>query len=68
MAKTTYVTRDEIRAALLAAGVQEEEQPIDGRAYTFTTDASQAQTLFTQREHTPPKRFYLDHHMFILAK
>lgn len=64
----TYFTQDEIRADLLAAGLTESEQPLDGRAFTFTTDALQARTLFHQRERASAGRFYLDFHMFILAE
>ena len=67
-ARRTYYTQAEIRADLLAAGLLEEEQPIDGRAYTFGMEPLHARSLFVSREGQPASRFYIDHHLFILAR
>ena len=64
----TYYTQEEIRADLLTAGLLEEEQPIDGRAYTFGMEPLHARALFVSRDGHPASRFYIDHHLFILAQ
>ena len=60
-------TPDEIRTALLSAGLTEEEKPIDGRAYTFSVSGDDAIAVFSATAGIPA-RFSIDHHFFILAQ
>ena len=61
-------TADEIRAELLAAGLTEAEQAIDGRAYTLRTGPGDALALFESRSAQNATRFYLDRHLYILSR
>ena len=67
--KPKLIDRESLAAGLIALGLTAEEKPIDGYAFTLSTEPRAAVESY-QKHHSArrPTRFYIDTTMFILAE
>lgn len=65
---TGRLDQDDIRTRLVAYGLREEETPLDGYAFTYSTTAKAAvKSFMTHTGGTPPRVFWFDCNLFILS-
>lgn len=63
----THHSPDAIRDALLALGLKEEPQPIDGQTFTFLADLDAAIYVCRHVRGFVPARFSIDRRTFTLS-